>query len=533
MMFSAVLPCAGLAWIALATIPGDGGSPGLPGEGTLTDSLATIDTGAFALGNKDFRRYTPEMCMAAVNQAATVARRRFEVYITVPLVHDTAPERDTLPQSAIAVGRGCSARFDVNGTAPKHLQALFSLYLQAGREKEARAVIERQLGLAKDAKERQKVLADAAQGYVDAEPSRYTEATWAAAKADTLALAEHANSLPAHMPLLLRAEVAFDRTRMRHEAAHLITLGKTLDFRTIKYEDIPLIEAWSALAKAVMFDSPDSVNAILQGAKEDIGRFPLGFDFPPGVPYQRIQTIDFRHATPVQLRRVLITFDPKNYVGANTLPAVSAPYWFPAKPNIWPPKGQVSLVFYSGWVMKCSHWDENLLNSPDRHECLPLRTFLHEWTEHHAAQGFSLILVARTEGSAIRSAPIPQRAEADSLRWFYLNYLKLKGTTLAVVPLAVVRTAPQEGDGRLWFADTTDFGAYLGDGNDNTIKSMVMLYGRDGRLLYAGEEPEYGVLQAMINRALAAPASAADPATANPASGKPRESNIGAGRNGS
>jgi hypothetical protein len=371
---------------------------------------------------------------------------------------------------------------------------LFTLALMAGEDSLARKVVARRLALATDANERQVILAEAVAGYVAAEPARLSDAEWAVVKADTLAVHDHTNSLPAHEPLMDAARRAFDRPRLLKEAHTIIALGNTLDFKAIQYKDVPVIAAWMQVLTVAFFDQPDSVLALAQAAKNDLRRFPAGFGaFPNGVRYTSEQLFDFKTATVEKVRNFLLPFNPQQYGGTRALPPVVASYWFPEAPKTWPPKGAISLVIYGGEGMACARTNWNLLDLPLSYACVPWHTYLPKWAAQYDSLGFSLTIVEHTYGHAVRSVVLSPSSEADSLNWYYRTYLKLPAT-MAVVS----QSASVEPDGRHWFADTTAFGRFLGPNH-----GRALLFDRDGTLLYAGENwlRDHALLDALILRA--------------------------------
>jgi hypothetical protein len=401
------------------------------------------------------------------------------------------------------VAQTCGKSFSIESIAPTDLPDLFTLALLAGNDHLAQSVVQRRLILARDGQARQEVLADAVSGYLQAEPARVSAAEKVAAEADSLAIAEHTSSLPAHEPLLEFARNAFNPSRMLQEAHRIIDLGHTLSFASIQYTNTPIIYAWMGILEVAFFAQPDSVLVYAQQAKTDLKRFPVaGPDWPPGVPWVIIQAFNFSRATPVQVRNVLLPFNPDQYTDLRQLPPVDARYWFPARPKIWPPQGQISLVLYGGAIMRCARGDYNLLVWPTRPECVAWQTSLQDWAKLYSNQGFSLIIVERTEGYAVRSGPLTPDEEADSLNWYYRTYLHLPAT-LAVVPQVVAMHMPQP-DGRRLLSDTTRFGHLLGDddiakGHGN--KGLAMLFDRKGNLLFAGQfEQNQALIHALIRR---------------------------------
>jgi hypothetical protein len=460
---------------------------------TATDDRvrSTTDTGAFASGNVDFSRFSlPGECVGAAMQARVVARRALSVQYHLIFLRDTAPELDSLPARVVAIARSCGSHFTVSQVDPNDLHDLFTLALIEGKDSMARAIVGRRLALASDANARQRVLADVVAGYVAAEPARLDAADQAATQADSFAMREHTNSLPAHQPLLDVARNSFDRQRIVHEAQRMIRLGQMLDFQAIRYGDLPLIYAWTRRLEVAFVDTPDSVLVLAQEAKTDLGRFPLGSHWPAGIPYRLVQTFDFKNATPVQIRNLLLPFNTDRYKVGDTLPPVRATYWYPASPTAWPPQEQLLLVVYGGRMMNCAR--SKLLRTALYDDCAPLHTYLPAWKAQYDSLGFALMLVAQTAGYAVRSEPLAPAMEADTLNWYFRTYLRLP-VTLGVVQQAVTDSDP---DGRRWYTDTTAFGRHA---KSDYGESMVLLFRRDGTLLYAGKFDQ-ALLSALIVR---------------------------------
>jgi hypothetical protein len=487
-------------------------------------SVIPIDTGAFSVWRHDFTRFTnPGMCVAAAHNATAVARRDPAMQYQLLVLRDSAPQRDTLPRGAVTIAQQCGRRFALATTAPADLPFLQTLALLANDDNTARAVVERQLALAKDATGRQRVLKVAADSFMAAAPARIALAEWAAAKADSLALAEHTTSLDAHLALLQSAQRAFDRTRMTREADKLLHLGQTLQFNTIREHYSALTLAWMNLLQVAYYERlahPDSVMALVRQAKDYMSPFPV-------VPFGWLMMFDYKRHTLAETREYLMPFDPGKYTGTHAVPPIEAPYWYPAKPTSWPPANQVTLVLYGGATLNCARSDDKLMGwGAVSRDCAALHTYLPSWTKAYASQGLALTLVERTYGEAVRSVPLSPAQEADSVAWFYLHYLNLPATTVAVVPRVLAGRVPQDADGRRWTADTTAFGRLLAkrvadlppwDGWDRQV-GMALLYGRDGRLIYAGMMDfrsehnglEAQLIQALMQQALDAPSTSSD-----------------------
>jgi hypothetical protein len=379
------------------------------------------------------------------------------------------------------------------------------LALYTATDTVAHAVIRRQLAAASTPDARQAVLAAAADTAIAETPVRLDLAQWIATRADSLARVEHTNSLFAHWPLLKSADRAFDRPRMVREAQALLQLGKTIDFSAIDSAYSPLVAAYMSLMKVAYYERgqyPDSVMRLTQLAKTALSPYKV-------LPFSYLMSFDYKTRTLAQIRDYLCPLNPQQYNGPKTVPPVEAAYWYPSKPAMWPPKGKVSLVIVGDMG---GHGGNGLIAGVpiSRISDAPLRTVLREWTDAWAAQGLTLMLVERTQGHAVRSLPLTPQEEADSLNWYYRTYLKLPGATLAVVPRAIIWQAPHPADGRRSMADTTALGRWVRDTIGvlelELTKRMVLLYGRDGQLLYGGQYSEVweqpATLKALILQAL-------------------------------
>jgi hypothetical protein len=375
------------------------------------------------------------------------------------------------------------------------LPGLFTLALLAGNDSLARAVVQRRLALATDGKGRQEVLKWAVAGYTSAEPARLAEAEAVAVYADTLALQEHTTSLAVHEPLLDLAWRAFDQSRIADETHRMLMLGHTLAFSAIKYDDPPLIGAWRYRLKVAFVRQPDSVLSLAQQAKTDLSRFPVGGgpDWPRGVPYTPEQAFDFEKHTVEEVRDWFLPFSPARYTDVREIPPVNADFWFPTHPDSWPPTGHVSLIFYGTTLMVCARRTGNTLENLLNRTCGPWYAYFPMWLSQYGPRGFSMTAVEQTARYAVRTGLLAPSAEADSLNWFYRTYLHLP-MTLAVDIRHTILQLP-EPDSRIFSEDTTAFGRRF---HNNGI---VLLFGRDGHLLYAGSWDRV-ILHALILRAL-------------------------------
>jgi hypothetical protein len=424
-----------------------------------------------------------------------VLRRTLSVQFALASLRDTAPQRDTLPSRAVALARVCSARFPAAKASTDELPVLFTLALQASSDTLAREIVRLRLKQAVNVRARLHVLHDAVNGYIDAEPARWTEAIWATTLADSLAHRNRENSLPLHVSLLLALERTTNDSLLAGEITRIITLGHTLDFNVIRYQNAPVIDAWAAALEAAFINHPNTVLALAEQAREDLSRFP-GAPFVSGAPSAPVQTFDFARHTAAEVRDKLLPFNPDQYKSDRIFAPVTTSTWFPAPLPAWPPKGKISIIFYGSFT--CGH----RLNVSER-GCWESLQQWRTFAQRHASQGVALTIVEQRYGYAIRTLPLSPSAEADSLDWYYHTYVGMPAT-LAVIPTALVRQMPLP-DGRRWFADTTALGRTIGIGTENPFRSLTLIYDRNGSLLYAGQERDDLLMQKLILRALSTP----------------------------
>jgi hypothetical protein len=415
---------------------------------------------------------------------------------------------DTLPSDVVAVAGACVSRFTIEGTAKGDLLDLFNLSLMAGHDSVAGAVVKRRLALAADAPAQATVLQETIDGYLQAEPIRVVAAESALARLDAMGTRVQAARITAHWSFLTVARTKFNAPYMRREAERMIALGHEVPADAIKYDWVPLIYAYIALGEISYIEQTDSVMEVMARAKQDLGRFSQKIDFPRHKPWNPMAMFDYKNAPVAKVRNALLPFNAEQYAG-KSLPPLAASYWFPNPPGAWPPD-HPSLIIYGGsFVSECVHDDGRLLSLREEitgNYCGVLYTYLPRWANRYKGQ-LAITLVAQTAGNTVRSVVLPPAAEADSLKWFFLDHLKLPITFGMVVDS--LRRMPLV-DGRVFYVDTTFYGNFSYNAQHSTRISrtgasdlVVLLYGERGTLQYAGglDTP---VLEKLIARTVVA-----------------------------
>lgn len=466
-----------------------------PPQHGVSVNLATIttDTGAFAPGNKDFTRFAvPAQCIAAVEIARDQGRRTLAWQIALRMIHETTPERDTVPPGVATVAQACrtQAHFTATGVSASELPDLWMLALLEQNDTLAQAVLHRQLALAPNVAVKDTILCHVVETYLHATPARVTDAETVLARVDALPVTEqnHADPLPAHLALLTFAMQSFDEAHMRQEADWIIARSRTMPFMTIRYHYDPVIVAYKAQALLAFVYHPDSLLAVAQQAKQNLKRFPPGIEFPKDTAYSLSEAFPYKYASVTEvLDEIRPSGDPSllsSHLKRELFSpqSVQAAYWYPNKPAVWPATpGQASLIIYgrNSLLDNCLHWDGPLLTWPLSNGCAVLRTYLPQWAKQYGTH-LGITLAAHTQGSAIRSVVLPAAAEADSINWYLRTYLNLP-ITVAVVQDSVWQfPAP---DDRHFWRDTTFYGVvqrHLGGAQP------VLLFDSAGTLEWAG-----------------------------------------------
>lgn len=504
----------GIARVLLIGSLAHAGPSGMPRPAMLQpvfapyDSLATIttDTGDLAPGNKEFARFTnPGMCLGAVQVATELARTSVAAQVAYALheygiAEDGTTPTDSSPASVVAVARRCRARFTVANVPAAELPNLFILTLAAGEDSLAQAIVERRLTLAKDLAGRAAVFQDAIDGYLQARPARASAAESVAAQIDAMGSAMASAALIAHDSLLSYATYRVDAPSMRREAEHLIAIGQSAPMSVIQYAWEPILDAYISLGTLAYVNAPDSVTALVTRAKEDLGRFPSTDQWPSGHAVRTPgMSFPFKTASLEKVRNTLIPFNAARYAG-RSFPPLSATYWFPKAPKSWPPeKGVPSLVMYGGIVNLCTRIDTYV--SHPLPGCRDLYAYLPYLFKQYGNR-LAVTFVAATEFTTVQSGALTAAQQADTLRHFFLDYLKLP-ITLGVIEDSV-KVLPGL-DGRKLLRDTSFYGNFERPAKWNRDPSpLVLFYDARGELRYVDSRSGFDApeLRALIERAM-------------------------------
>jgi hypothetical protein len=252
-------------------------------------------------------------------------------------------------------------------------------------------------------------------------------------------------------------------------------------------------QAYAARVRAAYVQhQTDSITTLLQRAKNDWERIvPDVWDrFPWDVKAVPLDSIA-RYLTPVP-----------TYAGklGEIYPSLDADYWYPARPSA---SGSTPLTLYIA-----ADADDNMLSGCvsgmsiayfEMGTCAPFFDRVRRLTTRYIPRGIRVIVVTGTHGMAAVSLPLPPDKEADRLRWYFLEYLKLP-VTLAVVQRPVIQLPPPDGRRRTK-ALCSQFLKNAPEFNDTSTAACrylsipLVLLGHHGELLYAGgNDPIFDVV---------------------------------------
>ena len=450
-------------------------------DSVLPERLATIstDTGEFQPGHKDFSRYSSiGFCLAAARTTNWMGQSSLasQQMMLDPQWSMHAAGTPVVGQVA-DIARACGSHFTVTETSPRDLPWLFDLALAEQNDSLAHAILERRLALATEPRARNNVLLETIGQYLNALPVRLAAADSIVTQCDAHGASALELRLSMHKVMLTFAAAHFDTSEMRKHADAVIVLGRAvpLDKSTglDGWHKGILYDAYSALSRLAYVEQPDSLLNIAVRGKQDIGRFgdALALVLP-----------DFSSIPIVEVRRLLLSYAPVGPASEQPLPPLQADYWFPHHPDRWP-LGEVSIVIPVDKELWCLTGKEMSLSAAA--EQCPLMVKVREWAAKYHDR-LSVTLVATLNGSTLQSGTLSPDQEAQQLKWYFLDYLKLP-VTLAAITLSRQQTT----DGRFFACRPDDGWRFCRDSTANRVaylgpNHLVRVLGEDGRILYQG-----------------------------------------------
>lgn len=452
-------------------------------DSALPSSLATItvDTGALQAGHTNFLRYSNVgLCLAAARTTEQTSQRSLAAQ-TVMLDPDwQLHAQGTLPLAGVVdVARTCSAHFTVANTKAQDLAWLFQLALLAQNDTLAHAVLQRRLALASGREATANIFLETIDAELQTLPARVPAADSIASRLDAMGPQALPARVAARSSLLDFAFAHFDTAEMWKNANQIIALGRLMSVSTADGRNevglFAVHQAYKALSALAFVQRPDSLLPIATRAKMDLGRFgpPKGLNIFPQ---------DFSQLPVSGVLHSILPYQAEGPTPDSVLSPLNATYWFPKRPDHWPPgTGPISIIVYGGG--DCFNGEPHRLDDANCPQLGKVKTWAAKYKDQVA-----FTVVVPLVGSAVRSLALPPEQEAEQYRWYFLDYLKFPAT---VAILALPRR--QLPDGRIFYCfpgsrweqcrDTSaNDSLYIGDRNDRDVQVLRA----DGRLLYRG-----------------------------------------------
>lgn len=434
-------------------------------------SLATIttDTGAFAPGNRDFRRYTtPGWCRGAAIQVRDVLRGSPVARAILDTLVDM--QQDTVGVQAVAIiARSCGTHFTVAGTAVQDLPDLFELALLAQNDTLARAILARQVSLATTATERNFVQLGAFHAVLAATPTRIALAESILASLDTLKPTGIFVRLQGEVALLGALNPWTDARRIGRVADHIIALVHA-------HLTTPQVDSAAGAFLRIVYGvrlmaavtAPDSLAAIVQEAQADPRMSAALAD--TSFPHWPLEAVIATLAMNRQLNE-------NEHIIGQPASRLRAQFWFPpdgsASDTVQPVRDRVSLfVLGSLDNLDCVLAEPPPLGPP----CFPvMASRIRQWLARYGAAGLTITIVQQYSGANNLYGWLTPAEEAEHLRWFFQEYWHLPVTVALQVPEWATLPLP---DGRRYITTPTQIGRWPW-----RVTGDVVLIGRNGTVL--------------------------------------------------
>lgn len=517
-------------------------------------SAAAADTATLTTARTDFSRYrSPAFCAAAAHAVRDAIQRGADFRVYVALHFGAVPPGDSSAARAATVARACGARFTIANTPPSQLLDLLDLATVAQNDSLARAVAQRLFtaGLGLDhasGKAEQLAVNDSGLEAV-VPPAIYAALSTLPRRtsiletlAEQIAASSYSNrhywGMVIWSAVLWDAAQSFDRRRMRDAAGQILALVKSAvheplffappniappnipvppeALQTLLTPFVPangdqMIQyAYDELAAIAAIDAPDSIAALGAAEAALVNALPNAPRFPG--PRHPVEASGMADQLSMRIRNLALADVGK----PATVPHPDR--WYPAPPET----GHVTIIV-SELIDPSNPMDlsagtcfapTNTLYAASFNCLVWPHLWIADWLHAYGAAGLHIVVLDQTWGTFLET-PLPASEEADTLRWFWQDYLKLP-ITLGLVERTFKAPLPAP-DGRVSPNLYTEPSLlpYMG--------TPVTLVGSHGELLYQGAvTPFFQTLLAHVMHGSAAVArapreTASKSATSSPA----------------
>lgn len=357
-------------------------------------AYSDADTGRMRpRSDTDYTRYDhPAWCEQSVSTVLRFLWRRGE--------HDTLSYdvaiRDTLPTRAVAAGRHCARGkgFFEHSTMSLDMRGAYRLALAINDDRAAEAIVHRQYAAARNDSLRALVLLDAVYGYVHVHPVRIALAEFAMTRLDAMPESVMWQQLITHRYLVEHYQSLADPIGMKRHLDHIVTMIEALPpaaqerWKTelaTAYEDL-----WGIVLAMYGAHAPQTDSFIARGERS-VGQ-------------------QFRTLRDFELQHLGIPF---------ALPRI--PYWFApgVSPATVPPDSATTQV-RPGRVTYVTRVDADCGQL-----CYDRMSQIRHMLDRYHERGLDVILLAKTNGYSTGTLTQNPDQEAESIRKYYQEYLKL------------------------------------------------------------------------------------------------------------
>ncbi|MBX6330563.1 MAG: hypothetical protein IRY91_01815 [Gemmatimonadaceae bacterium] len=393
----------------------------------------------------------PEECLAAVerSEARAVWGARPDTLSAV------AQDRASEPPEVIEIARRCSAHLDADRMPASSRPLYLQLLLIAGRDSTFAAVVDKQVAEARSVDARSTALFSAFDVLLRARPVRIAAAEQLAQRLDALGPEAAESRLYAWFRLAYLARLLGDSALLARAAPRALALGSRVDSAN------PNLIMKAALSTGVVMLTPPRPLDVLR-------------DSGPDAYVQLIRRKYVAEAT----KRGVSRDTAENMVENDLLRGAGRPapplvgdYWYGRSDTTrpLPARGRVTLLAF--------------VDHRCRVKCYPGYAML-ERLHRRFGDALDIVLVAQTFGYfRLRPPPSPSE-EAELIRHYFLDELKLPGMlTVSVTPTSQL-PAP---DRRHVYGETANGRSYHVSPSSTEQETALRLVGPTGTILYAGD----------------------------------------------
>jgi hypothetical protein len=409
----------------------------------------------------DFVRYTTaEDCLAAVGRVRHDLDRQKLSAMADTLPYDPAEALAPAPAAVNAVAARCAARFAGATIDLRDFRVPLELFLAAGRDSDAAAVVARRLSAIapNDTVDRAKVTDTVVQIYVEARPSRLAAAE-AILVRRARGSAERIERLRTYSKLLVASGSAGDTARARRVARSMLAVSDSLtpaERRSEQFEEAH-VPALMFLAVKILAGLEPRLDSLRKSTAAFVGLEQAYWSQVTGERGDALPDVGKRAE------------------------ALTADYWFPSAAGTvpHPTPGSATLIVLVT-PTQCMEQVEfgDFVGWACDHQLAQLRRIAHRFPALH------IDVVMSTRG-AYMYVPPPAPADEAALLAKWLDNIHVPGAVLSVTSTPFFKL--QEPDGRRINRDVPNLVHYhVQEGAGVTVVIRMFLAGADGTIIEGG-----------------------------------------------